>query len=576
MEMKKTVLVIVVVVMSLLLCACGKSVDYNNANALMEAGNYQEAMDAFTQLGDYKDSLQQRDLAEQKLREFQEKQKRETAYANAETLVNAGQFREASRIFEDLGDYRDSQTRYMEASYANAEVLLNAGQYEAARLAFENLGEYQDSTERYKETFYREGFSLLEEYEDEAAYAAFLQAGDFMDTKAILEKFRNLVVSEEYSYGEGKGYVSYYAYTADGKIAACWSDEVGSRIEYYYDSDGVLTQAKKWNYNHIINGEPSYYLIDYDKNGIPIRYDDTGSDVVVEFSHTFAEDGSVQSITYQRAQYSGSNKTLINKQSATFTFAGKTEKYYVDKDSYGNYLNAFTDDSTYRRYAIYEANNAIGIYEVGTAELDEHGNFQKLSERGGIFNADGGWVNEYEYTNTYDEHGNLTKAVYVNTETGAEFQSIFNYGNVYPHADPLTESKKVTEETPKEDTNEHSNKHGAATTPCAYEGCVNYIAPTGDTNCCTVHSNKCQSCGCYIDDGATKCASCVKKSSDGKFTNKYGTPTTKCARSGCNEYIASSGDTNCCRTHSNRCGNCNCYIDGDAMYCMRCIKAALK
>ena len=58
------------------------------------------------------------------------------------------------------------------------------------------------------------------------------------------------------------------------------------------------------------------------------------------------------------------------------------------------------------------------------------------------------------------------------------------------------------------------------------------------------------------------------------FTNKYGTPTTRCVKSGCDNYIASSGDTNCCTAHSNRCLNCNCYIDGDAMYCMSCLTGA--
>lgn len=55
------------------------------------------------------------------------------------------------------------------------------------------------------------------------------------------------------------------------------------------------------------------------------------------------------------------------------------------------------------------------------------------------------------------------------------------------------------------------------------------------------------------------------------FTNKYGTRTTKCAHKGCNNYIASSGDTNCCTVHSNKCLNCGKYIDEDAMYCMDCL-----
>ena len=58
---------------------------------------------------------------------------------------------------------------------------------------------------------------------------------------------------------------------------------------------------------------------------------------------------------------------------------------------------------------------------------------------------------------------------------------------------------------------------------------------------------------------------------DGYFTNKYGTRTTKCAHTGCNNYIASSGDTNCCVTHSNKCGECRCYIDEDAMFCLDCL-----
>lgn len=59
-----------------------------------------------------------------------------------------------------------------------------------------------------------------------------------------------------------------------------------------------------------------------------------------------------------------------------------------------------------------------------------------------------------------------------------------------------------------------------------------------------------------------------------EFTNKYGTATTKCAHTGCSNYIANSGDTNCCTTHSNRCLDCKIYIDEDAYYCVSCIAAA--
>lgn len=67
----------------------------------------------------------------------------------------------------------------------------------------------------------------------------------------------------------------------------------------------------------------------------------------------------------------------------------------------------------------------------------------------------------------------------------------------------------------------------------------------------------------------------TKPKSDVVFTNKFGTPTTICAHSGCNNYIAPSGDTNCCTIHSKRCLECHKYIDEDALYCIDCLVVAL-
>ncbi len=128
-----------------------------------------------------------------------------------------------------------------------------------------------------------------------------------------------------------------------------------------------------------------------------------------------------------------------------------------------------------------------------------------------------------------------------------------------------------------------TNKYGTSSTKCAHSGCNEYIAPSGDTNCCTKHSRKCLECGKYIDEDALYCIDCLAMAADKVssgsstqtvFTNKYGTSTTKCAHSGCNEYIASSGDTNCCTKHSNKCSSCGKNIDEDALYCIDCIVSA--
>lgn len=58
------------------------------------------------------------------------------------------------------------------------------------------------------------------------------------------------------------------------------------------------------------------------------------------------------------------------------------------------------------------------------------------------------------------------------------------------------------------------------------------------------------------------------------FSNAYGTANTLCVVAGCDNYIASTGDTNCCVMHSNKCLECGKYIDGDAMYCISCLSKA--
>ena len=74
----------------------------------------------------------------------------------------------------------------------------------------------------------------------------------------------------------------------------------------------------------------------------------------------------------------------------------------------------------------------------------------------------------------------------------------------------------------------------------------------------------------HIADKSVK--NIAHSSNSGVFTNSYGTATTKCEHNGCNNTIASSGDTNCCVVHSNKCLNCGKYIDEDAVFCMDCIR----
>ena len=95
---------------------------------------------------------------------------------------------------------------------------------------------------------------------------------------------------------------------------------------------------------------------------------------------------------------------------------------------------------------------------------------------------------------------------------------------------------------------------------CGYDADGGYIKPMYGIN-------RKYYCEFHYTNGAG-----AKRPTKSDFTNKYGTPTTKCYISGCTNYIAKSGDTNCCTYHSNNCLNCHCYIDSDAMYCLDCLE----
>ena len=368
--------------------------------------------------------------------------KKSNAYEFALSLAKSGQYEDAIEQFAALGDYKDSaeqicviETTILEEqrakAYADAIALLEDGKYGEAHAAFEALGDYKDSQERLKESLYHQGLEYLEQGNHMAAYDSFCAAGDYGDAKKQLEQFQKKPVKVEYSSGDGKGYVAYYDYTANGKILTYWSDEAKQRTEYFYNDDGVLIQVKKWNYHHLVGGEPSYCLIDFDANGIPVKYENTAYDIIVEYDHVFAEDGSIKSITCTRSQYSGKNTTRFNIVSATFDFSSEDKTYFVDKQSMGDYLNAFSSDRVYKRYLISVELDAIDNYEVGSYELDEHGNIIKASVRGEIFNEDDSWVNEYTVENTYDNDSNLIKVVEQDNKTHDTITYEYTYEHIY-------------------------------------------------------------------------------------------------------------------------------------------------
>ncbi len=123
------------------------SARFNKGKALLEAGEYDQAITVFKALKGY-------DNSEELIREAENA----LAYEKATALLDAGEFDEAIQAFESLGSYKDSADQIEaalaaknsaadEAEYAQAIAYMDAGKYADAKKIFEKLGNYKDSPE---------------------------------------------------------------------------------------------------------------------------------------------------------------------------------------------------------------------------------------------------------------------------------------------------------------------------------------------------------------------------------------------------------------------------------------------
>lgn len=120
---------------------------YNNAMALMENNQYEEAITVFETLNGYKDSVQKIEICETAILECQ--------YNAAVALKNAGKYEEAAAAFAALDGYRDSISQiervHLMAQYDVAVSLAENGKNGEAAIIFAELGGYQDAAKRSAE-----------------------------------------------------------------------------------------------------------------------------------------------------------------------------------------------------------------------------------------------------------------------------------------------------------------------------------------------------------------------------------------------------------------------------------------
>ncbi len=181
----------VIIAIIIVLCTVPRNIrekeDYAAAQELLDAGKYDEAQAAFAAMGDYSDAREQAEkcVPYAKATYVMECAKNDDVsgllllgmkrsdVADGET-VSVTLYREAAKLFEALGDYKDSAEQVAaanaavdeyfvsqtKAEYDSAKALLDEGSYCAARDAFLAMDGYSNSAEMATECMYQRASRL--------------------------------------------------------------------------------------------------------------------------------------------------------------------------------------------------------------------------------------------------------------------------------------------------------------------------------------------------------------------------------------------------------------------------------
>lgn len=155
---------------------------YENAEILSQEKNmksYNEALDIFKSIGDYKDCYNYIKKIEKNI----------DIYNNANELLENNQYELAMTEFRKIIDFDNSNEKCNEAKYKYASYLYDKKEYTKSNQYFSELGHYLDSEERAKETLLLSVDEKKEQIYTEAK--KYMNVGDYSNALDMFKKLRD-------------------------------------------------------------------------------------------------------------------------------------------------------------------------------------------------------------------------------------------------------------------------------------------------------------------------------------------------------------------------------------------------
>lgn len=386
-RMKKIALIaapilLVVIIAGVLFSDYTKKNDaYSAAAALLEEREFDDAMDAFAELGGFKDS---KEMAEQGV-----------AYEKALYLIQCAEeedkagLKVSSKIKGEVkteededGNKPNSAAPAQEGTTAGSESRPSSAEsstavkcYRKAKAILEKLNGYKDSAQKIQEVDaaidaaileadYQDAIALLEDQDDHpAAREAFEALGDYKDSKAYFEGFRWLrvaLIEEEDEipilYDE-KGerrpeeneVRTVTEFSADKRTETIKAADTGEVLcVQEYDQYGNITRRQITG-----SSEVSTFAYELDENGRLVQCTET-------CTHYYGSDNSsISYITNNAYEYNSKGQISKLTETKTYNFdlsKGKSPThvyvYTYQYDDRGN-VSSFTVDATNYRHSSY-------------------------------------------------------------------------------------------------------------------------------------------------------------------------------------------------------------------------------
>lgn len=201
--------------------------NYNSANEKFKAGEIEEAVGMYKDLGDFKDSY--------------DKANGGAYYEYAKSLENEARNLEAAEYYKKAAgyNYQDAADKAGQCYYSAGMDQLNAASYDAAIEAFKNAGTYKDATDKITECTYKKAQSLISSESYDEAIELLSSIEDYSDSKTLLSQcYYNKAVKLEGEKNYDEAYEMY--------MKSEYKDYSDKASETLYTKASELLEAKDY------------------------------------------------------------------------------------------------------------------------------------------------------------------------------------------------------------------------------------------------------------------------------------------------------------------------------------------